>query len=94
VKQRCRFCGCTDDDACPDGCSWTKHNLCSECAEFLEKLKAYWMVSRKVTKASLGRMLDEVTIPFMGTREKADAWRTAKKLAKKLTGVQKAGAKA
>jgi len=28
----CRVCGCTDDSACPDGCSWIEDDLCSACA--------------------------------------------------------------
>ena len=28
----CRVCGCTDDRACPGGCSWVAANLCSRCA--------------------------------------------------------------
>ena len=30
----CRKCGCTDEQACPEGCSWVdkKHTLCSACA--------------------------------------------------------------
>lgn len=31
----CRVCGCTDDDACPEGCSWVPTDLpgdlCSRC---------------------------------------------------------------
>ncbi len=27
----CRVCGCTDLNACPDGCSWVEPNLCSRC---------------------------------------------------------------
>jgi ferredoxin len=27
----CRGCGCTDDAACPGGCSWVAENLCSQC---------------------------------------------------------------
>lgn len=27
----CSVCGCTDDFACPDGCSWVAPNLCSAC---------------------------------------------------------------
>jgi ParB/RepB/Spo0J family partition protein len=29
----CRVCGCTDDDACPDGCEWVEPDLCSACAD-------------------------------------------------------------
>lgn len=29
----CRVCGCTDDCACPEGCSWTEDDLCSSCSE-------------------------------------------------------------
>lgn len=28
----CRVCGCTEDNACPGGCSWVEENLCSRCA--------------------------------------------------------------
>lgn len=31
--QRCRECGCTNDKACPGGCSWIEQDLCSTCAE-------------------------------------------------------------
>lgn len=29
----CRVCGCTDDRACPGGCSWAdaRHTICSSC---------------------------------------------------------------
>ena len=29
----CKVCGCTDDCACPGGCSWVdrEHTLCSSC---------------------------------------------------------------
>lgn len=30
---RCRVCGCTDDRACPGGCSWVEPDLCSACVE-------------------------------------------------------------
>ena len=33
--RHCRVCGCTDDDACPGGCSWLptslEGDLCSNC---------------------------------------------------------------
>ena len=28
---RCRVCGCTDLDGCPDGCVWATPDLCSRC---------------------------------------------------------------
>jgi len=28
---KCIFCGCTEDHACPGGCSWIAPNLCSRC---------------------------------------------------------------
>lgn len=27
----CRICGCTDEEACPGGCTWVEPDLCSEC---------------------------------------------------------------
>jgi len=29
----CRACGCTDNRACPGGCSWVEPDLCSACAD-------------------------------------------------------------
>ncbi len=29
----CRECGCTDERACPGGCSWVEEDLCSACAK-------------------------------------------------------------
>jgi hypothetical protein len=29
--QRCRKCGCTQLEACPEGCSWVAEDLCSAC---------------------------------------------------------------
>jgi hypothetical protein len=28
----CRECGCTQENACPGGCSWSEPGLCSRCA--------------------------------------------------------------
>ena len=28
----CRVCGCTQFNACPGGCYWVEHDLCSACA--------------------------------------------------------------
>ena len=30
---KCKFCGCTDAQACPGGCSWASERVCSRCAD-------------------------------------------------------------
>ncbi len=35
LRQQCMFCGCTDDHACPGGCSWVELNVCSRCKDRL-----------------------------------------------------------
>ncbi len=37
LDRRCRVCGCTQQHACPGGCSWVEIDLCSACAERLRK---------------------------------------------------------
>lgn len=38
TERACRECGCTDDRACPGGCSWAEPDLCSACDEpFLDR---------------------------------------------------------
>ena len=32
-EQKCRVCGCTDNNACEGGCYWVEHDLCSSCAD-------------------------------------------------------------
>ena len=53
---RCRVCGCTEVDACADGCSWVDGtDLCSTCGRAVDEL-AWWMAhSRRVNKAALWR---------------------------------------
>lgn len=36
-EQKCRVCGCTDDDGCEEGCSWVEDELCSSCAPRIEQ---------------------------------------------------------
>ncbi|MBD3183834.1 hypothetical protein GF312_16235 [Candidatus Poribacteria bacterium] len=36
-KDVCKYCGCTDEKACPGGCYWVKRagkeSVCSKCVE-------------------------------------------------------------
>lgn len=36
--ETCVLCGCTDENACKDGCFWVAPCLCSQCAEKMEAL--------------------------------------------------------
>lgn len=38
----CRVCGCTENRACDDGCSWVTRDLCSTCARAIIAV-ADWM---------------------------------------------------
>jgi transposase-like protein len=33
VRRTCKFCGSTEDNACPGGCSWVAPGICSRCAD-------------------------------------------------------------
>jgi hypothetical protein len=35
--QVCMFCGCTDENACPGGCSWVAPGVCSRCAGIIHE---------------------------------------------------------
>ena len=46
MLQRCRVCGCTDEQGCEGGCTWVAEDLCSRCAgeesmNFWEQLAAF-----------------------------------------------------
>jgi hypothetical protein len=36
---KCRFCGCTDTQACEGGCWWAEPELCSTCADRMPTLE-------------------------------------------------------
>lgn len=36
LGQVCRRCGCSERDACPDGCAWASENLCTACVSIEE----------------------------------------------------------
>ncbi len=48
----CRVCGCTDEDGCPGGCWWVEPDLCSRCAEVLERRR--WRIA--MVLAALGAL--------------------------------------
>jgi hypothetical protein len=31
LRRACRYCSCTEHQACPGGCAWTGETLCSAC---------------------------------------------------------------
>ena len=35
-RQVCKYCGCTQERACPGGCWWVRENICSRCRPDLE----------------------------------------------------------
>lgn len=41
AEQVCRVCGCTQNNACPGGCSWVEPDLCSDCAEPGEPVEVF-----------------------------------------------------
>jgi hypothetical protein len=54
---RCRVCGCTQVDACPEGCGWAKghEDLCTTCAAAAEALAIWLMAARRPNRAALWR---------------------------------------
>lgn len=54
----CRYCGCTDDRACPGGCAWVAPDVCSAkaCVE-----RAYLEC---VLTPDLGQSIEEPIEPY------------------------------
>lgn len=63
---RCRICGCTDDNACPGGCSWAEDDLCSECVE-TDRLQ-------DAAKDMLQALENIVLLGFWGSPESPPKW--------------------
>lgn len=40
-EQQCRVCGCTDSNACLEGCEWIELDLCSNCFTAAQELR-HW----------------------------------------------------
>lgn len=65
---KCLFCGCTDDHACPGGCSWVEPNVCSRCKD---RLRGNDLISGKEIKALINQaktmtMKDALRISLSG----------------------------
>lgn len=69
LNRQCRICGCTDDEACPGGCSWSQPEICSTCAlrqqiadaQYLATLKAQQRASElqaQQAEASLAGLVE------------------------------------
>lgn len=46
----CRDCGCTDERACPGGCSWAEPDLCSVCAAAATEARTIRAIQEVVAK--------------------------------------------
>lgn len=67
VSGRCRWCGCTEEQACAAGCSWANadNTLCSEC------LPLEWAMRTPRGRRELAAFLQEQG--FMVRQVPADA---------------------
>jgi len=85
---RCRVCGCTEVDACANGCSGADGDLCSTCDEAVSALAVWFHDARRVNWAALRRetervVLDE-TIPYrLASNSAADRAATTKPAARR-----------
>jgi len=52
---RCRVCGCTENDACPAGCSWYDLDLCTVCRAVVVAIAEWTDAARHVNRAALWR---------------------------------------
>jgi hypothetical protein len=54
---RCRVCGCTEVDACADGCGWVQGeaDLCTTCAAAADALVVWLESARRPNRAALWR---------------------------------------
>lgn len=52
---RCRVCGCTEADGCPEGCERVDDDLCSVCGTAADALAAWIYGVRRANKTGLWR---------------------------------------
>lgn len=60
----CHRCGCTDEHACPDGCTWAGPALCSACATAAVGLAPAAPIDASLSAAQPSA---EATVDFYGT---------------------------
>ncbi len=63
---KCRVCKCTQDRACDNGCGWARGlgDLCTNCAEIVERIRDYSDIAYSFNWAGLKR---EVAMPQTAT---------------------------
>jgi len=80
--RKCRTVGCTDDEACPGGCSWSQPEICSTCAakqDLWDAQRAAMMLAQQHAAERHAVMADEQTeVAKMMREDLAGAtWRQA-----------------
>lgn len=63
---KCRLCGCTDDHACAEGCSWVEDNLCSVCVDVVKALTVWWRRANRPSGAAVQRELQTISKAYAG----------------------------
>jgi hypothetical protein len=56
----CRICGCTQNNACPDGCYWIEENLCSGCVKGTVKSRHQWAERALKAESKTERIIQEL----------------------------------
>jgi hypothetical protein len=57
---RCRVCGCTEIDACANGCGWVDEDLCITCNNAVLAVGDWMENARRPTWAGLRREVDRL----------------------------------
>ena len=53
---KCKYCGCTDEEACPGGCSWLRTEQCSQC-DFRVGISVAIHIENERSRSYCGRQL-------------------------------------
>jgi hypothetical protein len=55
---KCAICGCSENDACPEGCGWAETRLCTVCAELIDNIRDHIERARLTTRAGILRAFE------------------------------------
>lgn len=67
--RQCRICGCTDDEACTGGCSWSQPEICSTCAARQAVADEQYLATMRAQQLAAEKQVEQAQLALVALAE-------------------------
>lgn len=69
LNRQCRICGCTDEEACPGGCSWSQPEICSTCARRQAVADEQYLATMRAQQLAAEKQVEQAQLALVALAE-------------------------